>query len=229
MQQLWRIHMTIAKCVETTSESHVNFAKRSPGEMKTWPWIAQNITTTKNQTAAMNCHTYIPPFTMKWRSVSCLWRLRLLTPVGLLCSFECRSHQAQWCMFPHFAHRSHCQRCNDSVAGPDVGRSAAGIEFLVYHSNFVVHDFELKARKNCRQTFLIGNQGLTPPLHCPGSTSVTLYVYPRIQTGFQSLWWDTHALDIWQFHFQKTLKTVCYQPYWRASEWMLVCTLHRVI
>ena len=46
--------------------------------------------------------------------------------------------------------RSPCQQCHDSVAGPDIGRSAAGAEFLFYHSNFVVHHLELKARKNCR-------------------------------------------------------------------------------
>ena len=39
---------------------------------------------------------------MECRSVSCLWRLRLPTSVGLLCPFECRSHQAHRCMFPHF-------------------------------------------------------------------------------------------------------------------------------
>ena len=38
---------------------------------------------------------------------------------------------------------------NDIVAGPDVGRSAAGAEFNFYHSNFVVLHLELKARKNC--------------------------------------------------------------------------------
>ena len=102
MQQLWRINMATAKCVETTGESDVYFAKHSPGEMKTRPSIAQNITTARNQTAAMNCHTYIAPFTMEWRLVSCLWRLRLPTPVGLLCQFECRSHQAHRCMLSHF-------------------------------------------------------------------------------------------------------------------------------
>ena len=56
----------------------------------------------QNQTAAMNCHTYITPLTMGWRSVSCLWRLRLPTSVGLLCQFECRVHQAHRCVFPHF-------------------------------------------------------------------------------------------------------------------------------
>ena len=48
-----------------------------------------------------------------------------------------------------FAHRSHCLQCHDSVAGPDVGQSAAGAAFLFYHSNFVVHQLELKACKNC--------------------------------------------------------------------------------
>ena len=52
--------------------------------------------------------------------------------------------------FHIFAQRSPCQQYQDSVAGPDEGRWAAGIEFLVYHSNFVVHHFELKARENCR-------------------------------------------------------------------------------
>ena len=149
MQQLWRINMATAKCVETTSESHVHFAKHYPGEMKMRPSIAQNITTTRNQTAAMNCHTYIAPFTMEWRLVSCLRRLRLPTPVGLLCQFECRSHLPHRCMF-HFAHQSPCQQCHDPVAGPDIGRSAAGAEFLFYHSNVVVHQLELKARKTCR-------------------------------------------------------------------------------
>ena len=49
-----------------------------------------------------------------------------------------------------FAHWSPCQQCHDSVAGPDVGRSVAGAEFLFYHSNFVVYHLKLKARKNCR-------------------------------------------------------------------------------
>ena len=46
MQQLWRINMATAKCVETTSESHLHFAKQSPVEMKTRPSIAQNLMTT---------------------------------------------------------------------------------------------------------------------------------------------------------------------------------------
>ena len=46
--------------------------------------------------------------------------------------------------------RSPSQQYHDSVAGPNVGRSAAGAEFLFYNSNFVVHQLELKARKNCR-------------------------------------------------------------------------------
>ena len=49
MQQLWRINMATAKCVETTSEYHVHFAKHSPGEMKTRPSTAKNMTTTRNQ------------------------------------------------------------------------------------------------------------------------------------------------------------------------------------
>ena len=48
-----------------------------------------------------------------------------------------------------FAYRSPCQQCHDSVAGHGVGRSAAGVEFLFYHSNFVNHHPELKSRKNC--------------------------------------------------------------------------------
>ena len=125
MQQLWRINMATAKCVETTGESHVHFAKHSPGEMKTRPSRAQNITTTRNQTPAMNCHTYIVPLTMEWRSASCLWRLQLPTPVGLLCQFQCRLHQTHRCCcvsfnvvrikpidvcFLIFARRSPCQQ-----------------------------------------------------------------------------------------------------------------------
>ena len=44
--------------------------------------------------------------------------------------------------------QSPCQQCHDSVAGPDVGWSAGGAEFLFYHSNFVVHQLKLKAHKN---------------------------------------------------------------------------------
>ena len=39
---------------------------------------------------------------LEWRLVSCLRRLRLPTSVRLLCQFECRSHQAHRCIFPHF-------------------------------------------------------------------------------------------------------------------------------
>ena len=48
-------------------------------------------------------------------------------------------------VFIIFAHRSPCQQCYDFVAGPDVSKSAAAVEFIVYHSNFVVHYFEVKA------------------------------------------------------------------------------------
>ena len=60
---------------------------------------------------------------------------------------------------------------------------------------------------------------------------MTLYIYPRTQTGFQSSWWDTYALDIWQFHCQITLQTVCYQPHWKASVWILLSsvTIHRIM
>ena len=69
-------------------------------EMKTKPSIAQNITTTRNQTAAISCHTYIAPLTLERRSVSYIWRLRLRTSVRLVCQFECRSHQARrWLTF----------------------------------------------------------------------------------------------------------------------------------
>ena len=36
-----------------------------------------------------------------------------------------------------FGYRSPCQQCHDYVAGHGVGRSAAGVEFIFYHSNFV--------------------------------------------------------------------------------------------
>ena len=61
-----------------------------PREMKMRHSMAQSITTTRNQTAAMNCHTYIAPVTMEWKLVSCIWRLRSPTSTGLLCQFECR-------------------------------------------------------------------------------------------------------------------------------------------
>ena len=166
----------------------------------------------------MNCQTYIAPLTMEWRSVSCLWRLPLPTSIGLLCSFNVVLIKPIDVCFLIFAHWSPCQQCHDSVAGLDVGRSAAGVEFLFYHSNFVVHQIQLKASNKMlsppRQTFLVGNQGLAPPLHCPGSMLMTLYIHPWTQTGCKYSWWDTDALDIWQFHLQITLKTVCCQPYW---------------
>ena len=56
------------------------------------------------------------------------------------------SSPSMYC-FLIFAHQSPCQKCHDSVAGPDVGRSAAGVEFLFNHSNFVVPHLETKARK----------------------------------------------------------------------------------
>ena len=98
--------------------------------------------------------------------VACLWRLRLPTPVGLLCQFECRSHQAHRCMLPHFrppVTLSTGQQCYDSVAGPDVGRSAAGVEFLFYPSNFVVHQLEFKAHKNCRHCLVNFSSWLRRP------------------------------------------------------------------
>ena len=73
------------------------------------------------------------------------------------------------------------------------------------------------------QTFPVGNHGLKSPLHYPGSTLMTLYIYPRTQTGCKSSWWDTHAVDIWQFDCQITLKNVCYQPYWKTSAWLFIC------
>ena len=92
-------------------------------------------------------------------------------------------------------------------------------------SSITSSDHHKKLPPPSRQTFPVGNQGLTPSLHCPGSTLMTLYINPRTQTGFQSSWWDTHAPDIWEFHCQITLKIVCYQPYWKASVWMLLSTI----
>ena len=150
MQQLWRINMATVKCVETTSESHVHFAKHSLGEMKTRPSLAQTITTTRNQTAAMNFHTYIAPFTMEWRLVSCLWRLRLPTPVGLLCQFECRSHQAHSCMLPRFRPPVTPSTVSWFCCRSRCRPVSSWCRVLFYHSNFVVHQLKLKARKNCR-------------------------------------------------------------------------------
>ena len=63
-------------------------------------------------------------------------------------------------------------------------------------------------------------------LHYQGFTLMTLCINPRTQTVYKSSWWDTHVIDIWQFHCRITLKTVCYQPYWKASAWVSLCTLH---
>ena len=132
--------------------------------------------------------------------------------------------------FPIFSHRSPCQQCHDSVAGPDIGRSAAGVDFLFYHSNFAIHHPELKARKNCRQHRVRFFQLLTKASHHL-YTAQTPHWWPctLTQTSCKSSWWDTHALSIWQFHCQIKLKTVCYQPNWKSSTWVLLCTLHRII
>ena len=128
-----------------------------------------------------------------------------------------------------FAHQLPCRQCHDSAAGPDVGRWAAGVGFLFYHSNIVVHHLELEARKNCRH-HLVRLFQFKPRPHSISTLPrphIDDFVHlPKTQTGW---WWDTHALDIWQFHCQITLKTVCFQPYWEASTWVLLCTLHRII
>ena len=231
MQQLWRINMATTKCVETTSESHVHFAKHSSGEMKTRPSIAQYITTTRNQIAAMNCHTYIAPLTMEWRLVSCLWRLRLPTPIGLLCQLECRSHHAHRCMFPHF---------RPPVTLSTVSWFCCRSQCRLVSSWHRVSRLPLELRrpflkvcKNCRRHLVRLFQLVTKASHhfCTAQAPHRwLCTFTQgSQTGFQSSWWDTHALEIWQFHCQITLKTVCYQPYWKASVWMLLCNLHRII
>ena len=58
---------------------------------------------------------------------------------------------------------------------------------------------------------------------------MTLYIHPRNQTGCKSSWWDTHAVDIWQFHCRITPKTVCYHPYWKASAWVPLYSPHQYI
>ena len=80
----------------------------------------------------------------------------------------------------------------------------AGVEFVFTTriSSSTSNSKPVKAAVTTSSNFSVGNQGLTPPLHCPGSTLMTLYIYPRTQTGCKSSWWDTHALDIWQFHCQ---------------------------
>ena len=131
---------------------------------------------------------------MEWRSVSCLWKLRFPTLFGLLCQFECRTHQANWCMFPHFRPpvalstvswlccRSRCRLvsswCRDSLLPLE----------LYCPSPRTQSPYKLSLPP--RQAFPVGNEGLTPPLHCPGH----LYIYPRTQTGCKSSWWDTCPL-----------------------------------
>ena len=123
----------------------------------------ENITMTRNQTAAMNCYTYIAPLTMEWKSVSHIWRLRLFTSVGLLCHFLGHSHQAHRCMFPHFRPpvtlltvswfccRSWCRPVS----------SWCRVSLLP----LVVHHLELKARKNCRHRLVRLFQLVTKASH----------------------------------------------------------------
>ena len=144
----------------------------------------------------MNCHTNIAPLTMAWRSVSCLWRLWLPTPVGLLCQFECRSHQAHRCIFPHFrppvtlstVSWIFCRsRCRPASSWYGVSRLALELRRPSLRTLS-----PQKLPSPDRQTFPVGNQGLTPTLHYPGYTSMILYIHPRTQTGFKLSWWDTY-------------------------------------
>ena len=119
--------------------------------MKPRPSIAQNNTAT----AKSNCCnelSHLHHSTNKWNAgqyhasedCDCPHRLGCCVRLNVV-----RIKPIDVC-FLIFAHRSPCQQCHDSVAGPDVRRSAAGAEFLFYHSNFVAHHLELKAHKNCR-------------------------------------------------------------------------------
>ena len=198
--------------------------------MKSRPSMTQNITTTRDQTAAMNCHTYIAPFTMEWRLVSCLWRLRLPTPVGWLCQFECRSHQAHRCMLPHFRPpvtlstmswfccRSRCRPvsswCLVSLLPLELRRPSARTQspWKLPSPPHRLFQMVTKASHHLYTT------------QDPHWWLCTLIQGPKLVN--KSSWWDTHAVDIWQFHCRITLKTVCYQPYWKASAWVSLCTLH---
>ena len=69
--------------------------------------------------------------------------------LGCCVSLNAGWHQAIDVYLLIFSHQLSCQKCHDSLAGPDVGWSVAGVEFLLYNSNFVVHHLKLKARQNC--------------------------------------------------------------------------------
>ena len=121
---------------------HVNYQRIShpirwkfSGKWKRGPSTAMNITMTRNQTAAM----------ISFHSKDYDYPHRLDCCISLYAG----SHLALQCMFAHF--RSPCHQCHDSIAGPNVGWSAACFKFLLYHSNFVIPHFQLKARQNCRR------------------------------------------------------------------------------
>ena len=156
-------------------------------------------------------------------------KTELPTPVELLCPFECRSHQAHRCMLSHFRPpvtlstvswfccRSRCRPvsswCRVSLLPLELRRPSARTQS------------PWKLPSSPRRLFQLVTKA-SQHLHYPGSTSMTLCINPRTQTCYKSSWWDTHAIDIWQFHCRITLKTVCYQPYWKTSAWVSLCTLH---
>ena len=111
----------------------------------------------------------------------------------------------------------------------EIAAISAGVEFLLYHSNNVVHTSNpplpvVSTSSNpppCRVNLVrlslpVGNQGLTqhPHYRVPNWRLCTFTQGPK--TGCKSLWWDTHSFDIWQFHHSLLLATL-YNPILNTS------------
>ena len=161
MQQLWRINMVTPKYVETTSASHVYFAKYSTGEMKTKPLIAQNVTMTRSQNCCNELwHLY--------RSTHNRMKVSVM-PLKTVIAHACWVAVSVWLSFG-----SSPSMCVSSFqpTGHPVNSAMILIQSLQTQSPQILPSPP-------GQTFPVVNQGHTPPLHCPGSTSMTLYIYPR--------------------------------------------------
>ena len=111
-----------------------------------------------------------------------------------------------------FAHRSPCQQCHDYVAVPDVGRSAAGVGFLLYHSNFIAHRLELKAHKNGRHHLVRLFQLVTKASHHLYTAQPHIgdcAHLPYLPKLVANLYDEAHmALTLDKFHRHKTLKII---------------------
>ena len=192
--------------------------------------IAPNITTTRNQTAARK--VTLVSLHSQWNESQ--YHASEDCPHLLGCCFSfnvVRTKPIDVC-FLSLAHRSPCQQCYDSVADPDIARSAAGVKFLFYHSNFVVHHLELKARKTLplspRQTF----QLITRASHHLYTAQLDIgdFVHLPLVPNWLKIFMMRHTYPWYMtIHWQITLKTVCCQPYWKSSARVLLCTFYRTI